>query len=99
MNRAIVCGISVGAGGGVLLSLAGLATPIVSISLGCIFGSIFSLIVTFRFRLHHWRFLWFALSARRSWLWIFSGMGIGLWNFLVVSRAHDDHAAMARTEA
>ena len=68
MNRAIVCGISVGAGGGVLLSLAGLATPIVSISLGCIFGSIFSLIAGRRVNTPGGGLLWGVAFALVFWL-------------------------------
>ena len=68
MNRAIVCGISVGAGGGVPLSLAGLATPIVSISLGCIFGSIFSLIAGRRVNTPGGGLLWGVAFALVFWL-------------------------------
>jgi hypothetical protein len=68
VNRTIVCGISVGAGGGVLLSLAGLAMPIVSISLGCIFGSIFSLIAGRRVNTPGGGLLWGVAFALVFWL-------------------------------
>jgi hypothetical protein len=68
VNRAIVCGISVSAGGGVLLSLAGLATPIVSIFLGCIFGSIFSLIAGRRVNTPGGGLLWGVAFALVFWL-------------------------------
>ncbi len=35
MKRAIMCVLPVGAAGGALLSLAGLVTPVVGMSLGC----------------------------------------------------------------
>src|SRR5260221_13721743 len=55
--------------------------------------------ITFCFCLYHRRVFWFAFSARRSRLWIFPGMGIGLRYFLVVSRTDDDDAALARAHA
>jgi hypothetical protein len=42
MKRAIVCVLPVGVAGGALLSLAGLVTPVIGISLGCVYGLIFA---------------------------------------------------------
>jgi hypothetical protein len=44
MKKTIVYGVSVGAAGGVLLSLAGLVTPVIGLSLGCVYGLIFLLV-------------------------------------------------------
>src|SRR5260221_874279 len=55
--------------------------------------------ITFCFCLYHRRVFWFAFSARRSRLWIFPGMWIGLRYFLVVSRTDDDDAAVASVTA
>ena len=43
MKRAIVC-VPIGAGGGALLSLAGLVGPLIGILLGCVYGLIFCLV-------------------------------------------------------
>ena len=44
MTKAIMCVLAVGAAGGGLLSLAGLVTPVIGMSLGCGYGLIFCLI-------------------------------------------------------
>jgi hypothetical protein len=45
MKRAIICVLPVGAAGGALLSLAGLVTPVIGMSLGCVYGLVFCLVV------------------------------------------------------
>src|SRR5258708_13644315 len=55
--------------------------------------------ITFCFCLYHRRIFWVAFSARRSRLWIFPGMGIGLRDFLGVSRTDDANAALSRARA
>jgi uncharacterized membrane protein YagU involved in acid resistance len=68
MKRAIVYGVPAGAGGGALLSLAGLVTPIIGISLGCIYGLIFCLIAGRRVYTPGGGLLWGLAFALVFWL-------------------------------
>jgi len=68
MKRAILCVLPVGAAGGALLSLAGLVTPIIGMSLGCGYGLIFCLIAGRRVTTPGGGLLWGLAFALLFWL-------------------------------
>jgi uncharacterized membrane protein YagU involved in acid resistance len=68
MKKTIVYGVSVGAAGGVLLSLAGLVTPAIGLSLGCVYGLIFCLVAGPRANTPGGGLLWGLAFALVFWL-------------------------------
>jgi hypothetical protein len=68
MKKTIVYGVSVGAAGGVLLSLAGLVTPVIGLSLGCVYGLIFWLVAGPRANSPGGGLLWGLAFALVFWL-------------------------------
>src|SRR5246127_1704774 len=68
MKRAIVCVLPVGAAGGALLSLAGLVTPVIGMSLGCVYGLVFYLVVGRRACTPGGGLLWGLAFALLFWL-------------------------------
>jgi uncharacterized membrane protein YagU involved in acid resistance len=67
MKRAIVC-VPIGAAGGALSSLAGLADPLIGISLGCVYGLIFCLVAWRRVNTPGQGLLWGLAFALIYWL-------------------------------
>ena len=68
MKKAIVCALAVGAAGGALLSLVGLVTPLIGISLGCGYGLIFCLVAGRRANTPGAGLLWGLAFALLFWL-------------------------------
>src|ERR1700732_283413 len=68
MKRAIMCVLPVGAAGGALLSLAGLVTPVIGMSLGCVYGLVFCLVVGHRASTPGGGLLWGLAFALLFWL-------------------------------
>src|ERR1700732_2843583 len=68
MKRAIMCVLPVGAAGGALLSLAGLVTPVIGMSLGCVYGLVFCLVVGQRANTPGGGLLWGLAFALMFWL-------------------------------
>src|SRR6202023_3957012 len=68
MKRAIMCVLPVGAAGGALLSLAGLVTPVIGMSLGCVYGLIFCLVVGRRASSPGGGLLWGLAFALLFWM-------------------------------
>src|SRR5258706_12310024 len=68
MKRAIMCVLPVGAAGGALLSLAGLVTPVIGMSLGCVYGLVFYLVVGRRASTPGGGLLWGLAFALLFWL-------------------------------
>src|SRR5258708_20155533 len=68
MKRAIMCVLPVGAAGGALLSLAGLVTPVIGMSLGCVYGLVFYLVAGRRASTPGGGLLWGLAFALLFWL-------------------------------
>ena len=63
-----MCVLPVGAAGGALLSLAGLVTPVIGMSLGCVYGLVFCLVVGRRASTPGGGLLWGLAFALLFWL-------------------------------
>ena len=68
MKKTILCGVSVGVAGGALLSYAGLATPVIGLLLGCVYGLIFCLLAGSRANTPGQGLLWGLAFALVFWL-------------------------------
>jgi uncharacterized membrane protein YagU involved in acid resistance len=68
MKKTILCGVSVGVAGGALLSYAGLAAPVIGLSLGCVYGLIFCLLAGPRANTPGQGLLWGLAFALVFWL-------------------------------
>jgi uncharacterized membrane protein YagU involved in acid resistance len=68
MTKAIMCVLPVGVAGGTLLSLAGLVTPVIGMSLGCVYGLVFYLVVGRRANTPGGGLLWGLAFALLFWL-------------------------------
>jgi hypothetical protein len=64
----LLCGVSVGVTGGALLSYAGLVTPVIGLSLGCVYGLIFCLLAGPRANTPGQGLLWGLAFALVFWL-------------------------------
>jgi hypothetical protein len=68
MKNTIFCSVAVGAVGGALLSVTGLATPAIGLSLGCVYGLIFYLVAGLRANTPGGGLLWGLAFALIFWL-------------------------------
>ena len=68
MKKTIFYGVSVGVAGGALLSFAGLVTPVIGLSLGCVYGLIFCLLAAPRVHTPGGGLLWGLAFALMFWL-------------------------------
>ena len=68
MKKAIFYCLPVGAAGGALLSFAGLVTPVIGMSLGCVYGLIFCLLAGPRVNTPGGGLLWGLAFALVFWL-------------------------------
>jgi hypothetical protein len=68
VNKTILYGVSVGVAGGALLGCAGLVTPVIGLSLGCVYGLIFCLLAGPRVNTPGRGLLWGLAFALVFWL-------------------------------